>query len=395
MLLVLVVILLLIWAAVVWSIYSNFLVFYSSFNESENYHKAYYNSISSLERAELITKQRAPWYEWSWWIVLWIWKWSSNNSDWWPDKSLAWFSYLWDQASTSTIFRTINSRTSRIPKEKEWDVESMLAYHDADDQSNNSNNYNMMDYDNSQIFLLYYDNSTWNPYNKISCQNEWECTNSSPEIIEWVIRLPKKISTFFEGLDTTTSLTSNSPANDPIVDWQIRGKYSYDDTTYPFNIFATQKLFVKPTEITILENNDNAIRENDINWDNGLNFSFWWENWSPIGTRWNKAALTLISPQESNIKKELDKDTNKYFKSIFSNEKYTEKQLRFSLLNLLKTKKDMIYPFLEYYVDFWTDVSDRYFKIDAEGSYNDYKINTIVWKPTNKESVLWNFTTIF
>jgi hypothetical protein len=55
----------------------------------------------------------------------------------------------------------------------------------------------------------------------------------------------------------------------------------------------------------------------------------------------------------------------------------------------------MVYPFLEYYIDFWTWISDKYFNINAEWNYGDYKINRIIRKPTNKESVLWSFTTIF
>ena len=62
-----------------------------------------------------------------------------------------------------------------------------------------------------------------------------------------------------------------------------------------------------------------------------------------------------------------------------------------------------IYPFLEYYVEFYddtletvpTEVSDKYFTIEAEWNYGDYKIDRTIRKPTSKESVLWNFTSIF
>ena len=74
MLVILIVILILIWVAVVWSIYSNFMVFHSNFSETENYHRAYYSSISALERAELVTKQRQPGYEWSGGFILWTWQ---------------------------------------------------------------------------------------------------------------------------------------------------------------------------------------------------------------------------------------------------------------------------------------------------------------------------------
>ena len=101
MLIILVLILLLIWSAVVWTIYSNFLVFYSNFSESENYHKAYYASISALERWELVVKQHKPWYMGSGGFILWVWTWSIyrdlfNNpiDNWWSDGSLSWFSYF-------------------------------------------------------------------------------------------------------------------------------------------------------------------------------------------------------------------------------------------------------------------------------------------------------------
>ena len=384
MLLVLVVILLLIWAAVVWSIYSNFLVFYSSFNESENYHKAYYNSISALERAELVTKQRAPWYIGSWGWILWENVW--NISD--PDQLMTNFSYLSDQNSKnkSSVYRTINSRTSRIPQEWWWDIETMLA---ADD----SLNYNMMDYNNSQIFLLFYDNSDWNPYTKTSCPWTW-CTESSTSEISWVIRLPWKISDISDGfwpLDKDKWLTSNWPKDDTIVDRQIRWKYKNGSQTYPFTIFATQNFNINNQSVDYTH--ENAIRESSIN--ETLNFQFWnTRARSPIPIN-NNTNLTIISPQWTNISTYLNDPPLTHFTKIFNNENFTEKQLRFSLLNLLISNKNMIYPFLEYYVDFWTDVSDKYFNINAEWSYDDYHINTIVRKPTNKESILWNFTTIF
>jgi hypothetical protein len=55
----------------------------------------------------------------------------------------------------------------------------------------------------------------------------------------------------------------------------------------------------------------------------------------------------------------------------------------------------MIYPYLEYYLNFDNDVADKYFKINGEWKYKDYQVNIIMYKPTVKESVLWNFTAIF
>lgn len=375
MLLVLVIILVLIWAAVISSIYSNFLVFYSNFSESENYHKAYYNSIAALERAELVTKQRAPWFIWSGWRILWESKWSYEWSDQIIDDN---FSYLSDEniRNQTTIYRDINSRTTRIPSLWNWDVESMLAAWD-------SNNYNMMDYDNSQIFLLYYDKAQWNPYAKTSCTNWWSCYQSDPDNINGIIRLPWYMHTpwKFSDLDTQKELVSGWPWNDTIVDRQVRGKFL--DST--FTIYSSQKVVWKQ----IIEG-DNTFRESDINgW---LNFKFW-KSRDPTQKSSNSSP-TIISQRESEIRYDSENSPTKFSRIFKSN--YEQKQLRFSLLNLLKTNEWMIYPFLEYYVDFWwKDVSDKYFNIKAEWDFGDYKIRTIIWKPTIKESVLWSFTSIF
>lgn len=414
MLIALVIILLLIWAAVVWSIYSNFMVFYSNFAESENYHKAYYSSISALERAELVIKQRQPWFQWNWW-----WKinetWSEWSFDGWgSDKIIQKFSYLSNNGSsknTSTIFRDINSRTSRIPNELDGDIDSMLSYTDPNNSSNNSENFNMMDYKDSQVFLLYYDN--WlngteidNPYNKISCKN-WSasCTQSNPEKITWIIRLPQKLKDFFGPLNTNEALVAGWPLDDAIVDRQIRWRFTEDPEThtetYPFTIYSTQNYFYN----NVNNNLDSAIRESDINGNETnpkFDFNFWQGKWSPStnSSRWWDSNFTIISPKETDIRTDVEyspitKRSNKHFEQILKDGKYTEKQLRFSLLNLVESENNMVYPFLEYYVDFWTSIADKYFTINAEWCYDDYQIDRIIRKPTNKESVLWSFTTIF
>lgn len=390
MLIALVIILLLIWAAVVWSIYSNFLVFYSNFAESENYHRAYYNAIAALERAELVIKQRQPWFEWNWWWKIWKEKWEWTIADWWSDGIIQDFSYLSNSNSsknTSTVFRTINSRATRIPTEWNWDVDIILS------DANDSIDYNMMDYNDAQIFLLYYDNwlkpdgTNDNPYNKISC-GSWSssCTQSYTWRVVWIIRLPWQLKDKFNNLNTSWALVVGWPADDAIVDRQIRWKYQNtpEEPTYPFNIYSTQNYFSG----YVFNNQDSAIRETDIN--NDLNFEFWNDKRSPT-TRWESAKLTIISQKETDI----TNDANNRFATILNSNKYTEKQLRFSLLNLLKTTTNMVYPFLEYYVDFWTEISDKYFTINAEWNYADYKINKLIRKPTNKESVLWSFTSIF
>lgn len=394
MLLILVIILLLLWSSVVWSIYSNFMVFYSNFFESENYHKAYYASISALERWELVTKQRQPWYIWSGGFIMWAWTWSSPyNIDWWSDKSLSWFSYLWNDENQTSVFRSVNSRTTRIPANWKWDIEWTLSYEDAYNLNNpdNSNNYNKMDYENSEVFLLYYDKSENNPYTKAT---DSDLSKSNPERITWKIRLPKLIKDYpeFWDLDTTHAQVwqkGNLPDDDGIVDRQIR--WIYGTTKTPFNIYSTQNIYYDSSEIARIVNDqyDSVFRESDIN--NTLNFTFWDSNRSPNIARGISVVPTIISKSENEISTYIR--TDKYQK-IFSDDLFNKIQLRFSLLNLLWSG-NYVYPFLEYYTDFWTIVPDKYYTINGEWNFKDYQINTIIQKPTVKETILWSFTSIF
>lgn len=398
MLVTLVIILLLIWAAVVWSIYSNFLVFYSNFSESENYHRAYYTSISALERWELVVKQHSPWYVWSGGFKMWTWMGSKNNQNWWSDNDLTWFSYLWDNPSISTVFWTVESKTNRIPTISGWNVEWMLSTWD-------SVNYNMMDYEDAENFLLYIDNSDGKPYEKVDCDNDWDdnyCNQSTPDKITWKIRLPKLLEEeWFGTLDESKALIwqdrwTNIPKDDPIVDWQIRWNYT-DSNTVPFTVFSTSNINSEGKN-TVNYHSDSVFRESDIN--NGLSFSFW-EKYSPFNSsspRGNKLSwLTVVSQKANNIS---GQKIGYILKN--NNGKFSNVQLRFSLLNLLKgttgsnNNESHIYPFLEYYVDFnGNEVPDRYYTITAEWNYADFQVNTIVKKPTTKETILWSFTSIF
>lgn len=405
MLVILIVILILIWVAVVWSIYSNFMVFHSNFSETENYHRAYYSSISALERAELVTKQRQPGYEWSGGFILWTGYWGDpTTDDWWSDKSLSDFSYYWNNEDDTIVFRTIKSKTNRIPATWNWDVEWMLAYEDPGNSGNpeNSNNYNMMNYENAEVFLLYNDKSGGNPYKQVSSNLE---SNSfleftKPNEIKWVIRLPKLLSDKFWNMNVDNSLVWNwvLPKNDAIVDWQIR--WFYQNYQKPFVIYSTQSVAFWGNEVKIDKEKDSVFRESDIN--NTLNFEFWNNGWSPFKDgerRENSSSRSASSPSITVIGEGWNDISSVWaFNSILNwyALNWYATQLRFSLLNLLQWSGNNIYPFLEYYVDFWNKkVPDKYFTIDAEWAYKDYKVNMIIKKPTIKESVFWSFTSIF
>lgn len=359
------------------------MVFYSNFFESEAYHKAYYASISAIERWELVTKQRQPWYIWSGWFIEWTWQ---GRNNWWSDSSLSWFSYLWDKENKNTVFWTINSRTTRIPASWKWDIERTLSTGD-------SKHYNKMWYENAEVFLLYYDDFGGNPYQKIEENN---LTKSTPSQITWQIRLPGLLKDTFHKLDTGLPLVwskGSMPGNDGIVDRQFRWEYTDWWSKVPFTIYSTQKIELVNYERKEKTEEDSVFREWDIN-DN-LNFKFW-DSGNPFNTttrRWFKNNITVISEKESEILNTLGNKFNNIFTYPYFQK---SQQLRFSLLNLVQWSGTYLYPFLEYYVDFWWEpVSDKYYTINGEWNFKDYQINTIIQKPTVKETILWSFTSIF
>lgn len=382
MLLTLVIILVLIWSAVVWSIYSNFLVFYENFTETENYHRARYASTAAVERAELVTKQREPWYMWSWWRILGELSFTWNSPS---DKLISGFSYLSNdntENNKSSLFRKINSRTDKIPSEWKGNVDKLLSTDD-------SPNYNMMDYENAEVFLLYYDNLGGdNPYNKRNCSTPGHCDKSDITKITGRIRLPQLIYQKFWDLDEGHSL---SPEwwyiDDALVDWQLRWNFYTWGQLIPFTLFATQS-----AAWGTATNKDSAIRESNLNNSEWLDLEF--DNVRRDPRRHSSSALpTMVSQSSKDIINITD--SNKFY--AFFNGPFSDLQLRFSLLNLVLWQWRLAkrYPFLEYYVDFGNTVSDKYFTIQTEWNFWDYKIDTILYKPTITESILRSFTTIF
>lgn len=376
MLLTLVIILILIWSAVVWSLYSNFLVFYSNFSETENYNKAYYASISAIERAQLVLRQHQPWYEWSWWWIKSVSTWSYRPSGivTGSDTTLTNnFSYLSNNHKESSLFWEINSRTDRIPATWKWDVDLMMSTWD-------SINYNKMDYENSEIILLYYDSSDWNPY------HSWWISMNKSNInrITAKIRLPWLMSGEFWELDTNEELDiSSDSSNDAIVNRQIKWYYLSD----PFTIFSTQLTG---------HIDDSIIRESTINKSKDIKFD---RKWNPLYDGEIPTNPNIISPSDNGIKSNA---TEKY-KTIFTNDDYSWLELKFSLLNILKWRNGSwtIYPFLEYNVNFSPNssstpiiVPEKYYTIKAIWWLWDYLINTIIYKPATTESILRSFTTI-
>ena len=314
--------------------------------------------------------------------------WSNNWS--WSDWVInEWFSYLSaDSNNTSTILWEIDSLTNRIPKEWEWDIDRMLSAED-------SINFNTMDYDNSEIFLLYRDNGEGNPY------SEWNLEKSKPDSVSGIIRLPSYLYNTFGDLNINLSLlwsgwsSNNNVKNDAIVDRQVMWNYKSGHKESQFNIIARQNAKRNWGHDT-RSDDDTVIRESDINPDrNSSWYIFNFGNYKkPHQGNWNNDTWTIISPIDFNSWTFRDIS----FRDIFRNDDFNQIEIRFSLLNQLKNEVWLIYPFLEYFVEFDGDsvsVPDKYTTINAIWNYGDYQIHLIIQKPNKKESVLQSFTTIF
>jgi hypothetical protein len=141
---------------------------------------------------------------------------------------------------------------------------------------------------------------------------------------------------------------------------------------------------------------DSTARESRINKVNGNSPTRIFGNFSPFindnyrGNTLKSSSLTgwnIISSKEEEMK-------TSSFSTIMNNTPGTI--FRISLLNLLMSTNQQIYPYLEYQFSFPDDyIADRFYRIDATGKYGKYEVRLLVQKPTIKESVLGSFTVIF
>ena len=218
------------------------------------------------------------------------------------------------------------------------------------------------------------------------------CKKPKIKAITAEIRLPWYISGDFGKLDIYQSLSPWWENDDPIVDRQL--KWIYDRPLWslePFTIYATQNGLNKDKSI---------VKESNINNINHLIFQGYSRN--PFTYTPDDAKLTIISPSVTEGSS-LTFPFDSKFKNIINNDnpKIKDLQLKFSLLNILQSVSSwMIYPFLEYKIDFDCESSvsykipDKYYKIESIWSFWDYQINNIIFKPTITESILRSFTTI-
>lgn len=370
MLLAFVLIIIVTWLAILSSVYSIFAPFVTSFWDIVDYNVAYYWAISSVERGELILKYKWPWFVGSWWRL-------DQDVFWKPsDTVLTWFSIWFDKRNG--MLWSINSRTNRIPNIWEWNVDRNLW-------SGGSENYNKLDYRWVETILLSIDDSSLDNYYILTLT--W--IDYSWSSISGQFRLPPKI---FAGFGTWLCNNSSLPEicdpdqdglyDDIIVDWSLKWYYNWNQ----FFIMPNESVSYYWDERIVNTDQDTAIRKSNIN------------NWSWI-VFWDSINIFNSSAIQPNSQNVISTDavsiSNQTFANILSNNNYSWLQLKFVLVNFLRSFNNNIYPFLEYFFQFDSPIADRFYTIQWEGRKWDYDIKIIIKKPTFKETVAGSFTVVF
>lgn len=368
MFLAFVIIIIITWLAILFSIYSIFNPFVNNFSDIVDYNIAYYGAMAWIERWELVLKYKWPWFQWSGgWL---------NDSSFGKASDLItwWFSIIsWNN---QWIVWNINSRTTRIPNMWEWNVDPALA--DA-----SSVDYNKLDYNNVENFLLSVDNSTSGTY--YSWNNTYRL-NYSWTYISGVFRLPPKIFSGFANSNLCDDDTLNicdpdldGLANDVIVNRSLKWYHLWNQ----FSIIPTENVAYYGVIKEVVDW-DIMIRESNINALSGVIFG---DNFNIFGNASDPLSHNVISNDNS--------VTGDSFQDIFEAVDYTWLQLRFGLVNLLNSMSGDIYPFLEYYFEFDNDIADRFFNIEWNWRRWNYDVKILIKKPTFEETIGGSFTVIF
>lgn len=369
--------------AILGALASWFFEFHENFGEIVDYNKAYYSAIAWLERAELVLKYRQPWFQWTGGRL------NETGITEGPQKDyLQKFGYYSGMENGGSSWK-ITSRTTRIPQKWAWNIDWMFLSWDALD-------YNALKYIDRETFIFDVDNTSGvYAYNIDSSNSHLPYTTGLS--FSWVIRLPAALSDALGWLkdsceDGTGASLGTNPTlcNDAIVsrelDWKSSSCASHSNginESTSFTIFPKVSIRYGDGKNPIILDDDSAIREDKIN---SWNIMIFGKNFNPYDHSQDYWHHTMISPCEQNL-------SGFNFSVLFGDSQ--DLHFKLSLLNLLYSKKNQIYPYLEYYFAFSNDISDRFFTIEVRGKFKNYESKILVKKPTSKESILGSFTVIF
>jgi len=362
--------------------------FFQNLADITEYNTAYYWALSALERGILITKYQNPWFVGSWW--------RNNNTNFGPNTDANQLE-LWRITQTGNgLRRIVNSRTQSIPTAGQWNIDYLLADTDSDD-------YNKMDYHQTIKIPLSID--TTNTANTFYTDDNDPLQSFNGNEILWIIRLSPKVYSGFgsypDGLlcdinQFKCDINQDTLYNEKIVNRTIKGNFLSGTTFIPYTILPTTSLNYYENPMTVNTLRDNNIRESSINetMQNGYqpNIQF---SATTTPSKFNPDLTNPISilAQHNILAEQTESIKTKDFIDIIQNS--TNPELQLLLVSPLISSTENIYPFLEYKLNFDSEVADRFYNIQWIGKINEYQVTISVQKPTTSTTIVWDFTIIF
>ena len=383
--------LVMIWAQVISSIYALINPFIEEMWDIQQYNVAYYWAVASVERAELTLKKHTAWFEGSWW-------WLGNNN-FWPttDFSNIDKKYFWFLAFTGNGYgmywdiKNLN-KDWMVPEPWKWDLDPDVS---------SWNNYYKLTFDQAIQIALYKDDQSW-----IDGYYTWYTvlTNIKPaNSLDVSIRVPQKLynstgydnKVWWDALDAGSNkidLDWDEITNDIIVNWSL----FWLTWSTQFTVFPSINL----SWTNIVADNDTSIREDVINWYNSTEY-----NVKFVTTPGNKDTNPIeVWTHKQNIK-EFNESPEwviwTWFNMVLWTDGSTTKMhAKFSLVNLLKYDNDKVYPYLE--IKITNDIGaipkplpDTYFHILWEWKVGKYDVRIKIAKPIFETTAASDFTVLF
>ena len=385
MLLMIVMVIMIVSSALMLALFSSFLPFVRNYGNVAQYTTAYYGALSAVERGVLATNYAGPGFDWE----------SGRKSSkqtqtpvgTWKTSDHRLQNFYTYGNGNDTLNWTVNSSTKSIPKVWDGSVDPVFV------KPGEQNNYNALTYNTTEMIPLG-SITAINPADYYtSSQRHTTFTQDSPVKVEF--RLNPVLSGQFKHANSIywamndgyqlceeakcwTLFTYVGANNKAMVGWTIKGIYKNTPyTLIPFTSYNTTRWEARL-------DTDTLIRASRINKDQNLTFG----NSAQIFPDNRYAKINPISSREE----EINASPNGYTNVLRNGE---DSVLQLNLVNLLSTKNDRIYPFLEYRVSSEAPLADRYYTIVWEGQVGDYNLRMQVKKPTYQQPALGSFTIIF
>lgn len=372
MLILFALIILIIWSAIVASIFAIFNPFIDQLWNIQHYNIAYYGAVSSLERSYLILRGHKPGFEWEWW---WI-----GPDNYWP---LSDYNNKNDKNYWGIMTVAGNGQKWTISNRNSWGAipESGMGDIDPDFSIGSGNfDYNKLEFGSPIQIALYKDitSSTWDYYEVI---DSWLIDSINPTNIKIYMRVPPLIYNEFGG-----SLDYMADGN--AYDEDDNG--IWDDTVAIRSIFGTEwtdKFTIIPSlsvdyEFGNVNNGDSYIRESAINAYNPTELPsnaniFFTNNQNPINVGWRGNPDGWIYLIPNSALSGLNGTGTTIQDLMLNTTDVSKLHLKLSLSNILRYDNDDIYPYLETKIIVGEEIPDLYYHVIWQWKVGKYDVKLV------------------